>query len=61
MGDFIQLKYKSEALKKANHKSKEKKIILRHGHIAITNYKKKDNYEFEKSLSVWDSINFKYH
>ena len=61
MGDFIQLKYKSEALRKANHKSKEKKIILRHGHIAITNYKKKDNYEFEKSLSVWDSINFKYH
>lgn len=61
MGDFIQLKYKSEALRKANHKSKEKKIILRHGHIAITNYKKKDNYEFEKSLSVWDSISFKYH
>ena len=61
MGDFIQLKYKSKALMKANHKSKEKKIILRHGHIAITNYKKRDNYEFEKSLSVWDSINFKYH
>lgn len=35
-------------------------IIIRHGHIAITNYKMGDNREFEKSLSVWDPVYFKY-
>lgn len=37
-----------------------KKIIFRHGHIAITNYKMGDNPEFEKSLSVFDEIYWKY-
>lgn len=46
-----------EALRR---KSDEKKLIFRHGHIAITNYKMGDNREFEKSLSAWDDIRFKY-
>ena len=41
-------------------KSLSNEIVLRHGHIAITNYHMGDNREFEKSLSVWDAIYFKY-
>lgn len=35
-------------------------VILRHGHIAITNYRMGDNKEFEKALSTWDKMRFKY-
>lgn len=35
-------------------------LIFRHGHIAITNYHMGDNREFEKSLSVFDEMNWKY-
>ena len=50
------LKLRMSAYKKehANH------ILFRHGHIAIPNYKMGDNREFEKVLSVWDEIRFKY-
>lgn len=41
-------------------KKKTKMIIFRHSHIAITDYTLGDNWEFEKMLSVWDKILFKY-
>ena len=39
----------------------EKKVVFRHGHIAITNYRMGDNKEFEKSLSTFDEIRWKYN
>ena len=61
MSEFIQLSYKSKALEQSlRHRVKEKKILVRHGNIAITDYHKGDNWEFEKSLSVWDPTRFKY-
>ena len=36
------------------------KILFRHGHIAICDYEMGSNREFEKTLSVWDEIRFKY-
>ena len=39
---------------------KEDEIVLRHGHIAITNYHMGDNPEFEKSLSSWNKTCFRY-
>lgn len=35
-------------------------LVFRHGHIGITDYEIGDNWEFEKSLSVFDEINWKY-
>lgn len=35
-------------------------IVLHHGHISICNYKMGDNREFEKSLSIWNKMTFKY-
>ena len=35
-------------------------VVFRHGHIAITNYRMGDNWEFEKFLSVWDKQCYKY-
>lgn len=58
--DFIRLIPKSIGVKQQLTQRHDDCIIFRHGHIAITNYKKGDNFEFEKSLSVWDKISFKY-
>ena len=41
-------------------RKKEQEIIFRHGHIAITNYHLGDCKAFEKMLSTWDDIYFKY-
>ena len=38
----------------------EKQIVLRHGHIAITNYDLGDCPELEKSLSVWNEMYYRY-
>lgn len=38
----------------------DKALIFRHGHIAITDYTLGDNPEFEKSLSVFDEMRWKY-
>lgn len=61
IGEFEELKYKSYGLYQKLHKKHSKAIVFRHGHIAITNYKMGDNFEFEKSLSIWDKMSFKYH
>lgn len=37
-----------------------KEIVLHHGHISICNYKMGDNREFEKSLSIWNKMTFRY-
>lgn len=58
---FIELKPRSYALEKRLNRAKSSEIRFRHGHIAITNYKLGDNYEFEKSLSTWDKMSFKYN
>ena len=58
---FFHLTPKAYSMKKRiNQDHDAKKIIFRHGHIAITNYKMGDNPEFEKSLSVFDEIYWKY-
>ena len=59
--DFIRMIPKRRSLKEMFSRKEESEIIVRHGHIAITNYRMGDNREFEKSLSVWDKISFKYH
>lgn len=58
--EFIRLIPKKYSLKQRFKRTDTQEILFRHGHIAITNYKKGDNYEFEKSISVWDKISFKY-
>lgn len=58
--EFIELVPKSYGLKKQLHKTTANQIEFHHGYIAITNYKMGDNREFEKSLSVWDKMCFKY-
>lgn len=50
--------YSIKKLLKEDHE--EKRIVFRHGHIAVTNYRLGDNKEFEKSLSVFDEIYWKY-
>ena len=42
-------------------KNNDKEIVLRHGHIALTNYTPGDNIEFERLLSVWDPLYFRAH
>lgn len=50
----------SFALKKKFNLIKEKKLVFRHSHIAITDYTLGDNSEFEKTLSVWDETKWRY-
>jgi hypothetical protein len=62
----IKLNFKEEYLEVIDrHAKKDKankhKVIFRHGHIAITDYKMGDNFEFEKKLSQWDEDNYKYN
>ena len=58
---MYELTPKNHGTKYLLHPIKEKKIVFRHSHIAITDYTMGDNWEFEKSLSIWDKISFKYH
>lgn len=58
--DAIQLEFIDPFLRMRDMQNDEKEIILRHGHIAITNYKLGDNREFEKLLSVWDKQYWRY-
>lgn len=57
---FLRLIPKKYTVGKKLNKIKNKEIRFRHGHIAICDYKLGDNYEFEKSLSRWDKMRFKY-
>lgn len=65
MDDFIYLKPANNivgyrAMSNDIVKNKQKLILVKHGHIAITDYKLGDNWEFEKLLSVWIKTHFKY-
>jgi len=51
---------KSLGLQKLFSRTDTKEIVLRHGHIAITNYRMGDNPGFEKFLSRWDKRIFRY-
>lgn len=53
--------YKAKSELQSLRRKGQKKLIFRHGHIAICDYKLGDNQEFEKSLSAWDDIRFKYY
>lgn len=57
---YHQLTPRKYSVRKQLTRSHDKKIIFRHGHIAITDYTIGDNKEFEKSLSVWNEIKWKY-
>lgn len=58
--DFIRLVPKKYTVALQCNVIKSDCVILRHGHIAITNYHMGDNKEFEKCLSTWDKMYFKY-
>ena len=59
---FNHLTPKTKTLKRLfENDHDEKKVVFRHGHIAITNYRMGDNKEFEKSLSTFDEIRWKYN
>ena len=51
---------KYEGTRQLLNQHHEKAVIFRHSHIAITDYHMGDNREFEKSLSRWDKINWRY-
>lgn len=57
---FLHLEPKRYSIQKLLTREKRKLIVFRHGHIALTDYKMGDNKEFEKSLSVFDEIYWKY-
>lgn len=38
-----------------------KEIVFHHGYIAIRGYHMGDNTRFEKAMSIWDKVYFKYH
>lgn len=38
-----------------------KEIVFHHGYVAIRGYRMGDNRQFEKALSIWDKVCFKYH
>ena len=57
---YLSLEPQKPSLKLRFSPNKSKEIILRHGHIAITDYHMGDNWEFEKFLSVWDKRRYKY-
>lgn len=57
---FSHLTPKTKSMSLLQKKQPENQLIFRHGHIAITNYKMGDNKDFEKSLSTFDEIYWKY-
>ena len=58
--EYIQLKPKKTSLKQMFNRKKQKMLIFRHGHIAITDYELGDKPDFEKSLSVFNEMNWTY-
>lgn len=54
------LRPKSELAKYIKISCNLNRIILRHGHIAITNYTLGDNWEFERYLSIFDASYYCY-
>lgn len=61
LGDsFFQLIPKTYSVKAVLNRVHDKALIFRHGHIAITDYRLGDNPEFEKALSVFDEMRWKY-
>ena len=64
MDDFTYFKPKSQTMKYRSMSQDLKKqrtmILVKHGHISITNYKLGDNKDFEKVLSVWKKTHYKY-
>ena len=58
---FMHLEPAKQSLKLQLNRITYKSIVLRYGHIAITDYELGDNWEFEKLLSVYNEIEFKYN
>lgn len=56
---MIILRPKSYDMKKKWFRETKPKVIFRHGHIAITDYRSKEHKHFEYELSIWDPISFK--
>ena len=54
------LEFVNPYYKVLDERNSQKEIVLRHGHIAITNYKLGDNPPFEKLLSVWNKMYWRY-
>lgn len=59
--DYEVLEFVNPYLRLLDERNDRKEIVIRHGHIAITNYELGDNTSFEKLLSVWDPVGWKYH
>ncbi|MCM1232596.1 MAG: DEAD/DEAH box helicase family protein [Muribaculaceae bacterium] len=57
---FFQLIPKKYSVQAVLSRTHDKALIFRHGHIAITDYKMGDNPEFEKSLSSFDDVRWRY-
>jgi len=57
---FYQLVPKKHTTKLRLNRVKDNAIIFRHGHIAITNYELGQNREFEKSISTWEEMQWRY-
>lgn len=60
MTEFYQLNPTKYTTKALLQRTNDHCIIFRHGHIAITGYRMGDNREFEKALSVYDEVRWKY-
>ena len=54
------LEFVNPYYKVLDERNPQKEIVLRHGHIAITNYNLGDNPPFEKLLSVWNKMYWRY-
>ena len=57
---FYQLVPKKKSVKVLFNQYHDKCLVFRHSHIAITDYHMGDKPEFEKCLSVWDEMQWKY-
>ena len=60
MSEFIELKPKTWSMQHYIERNDQQEIIIRHGHIAITNYNLGDNKQFERSLSVYNEMYYRY-
>lgn len=58
---FIVLRPRNDLISMQLKRTSKKEIVFRHGHIAITDYHMGDNPSFEKFLSVWDGIYYKWN